>query len=376
MDERNILSVTEATQYIKTMFETDIILNNVFIRGEVSNLKYYHMGGQVYFTLKDENCQISCVIFNNSVNSMKFNLEEGMKVIARGKVSVYERRGQYNFRIFEVQPDGIGALALAFEKLKKRLYEEGIFDDKYKKPIPLYPEKIAILASPSGAAVHDVIKVIRRRAPWAGIYIVPIVVQGETAKESIVEGINLINKFKEVDVAILTRGGGSLEELWSFNEEDVVRAIFSSIVPVISAVGHEIDITLSDLVADLRAATPSQAGELVVQEKTIIVNNIENMEKRLKESLKELVYSKKEELSELCSGLKQLLESKLNSVSVKVGLFKEKLNLLNPKTILKRGYSIVERSADRLIVKEAKQVNSKDRLKITLYKGKIQADVV
>jgi exodeoxyribonuclease VII large subunit len=334
------------------------------------------MGGQIYLTLKDGNSQLSCVIFNNTVASLKFDLEEGMKIIAQGKISVYEKRGQYNFRIFDVQPDGVGVLALAFEKLKKKLYEEGIFSEKYKKPIPLYPKNIAVLASPSGAAVHDVIKVIKNRAPWVGIFVVPIIVQGIQARKSITEGIKLINKYGEIDAAILARGGGTLEELWPFNEEEVVRAIFKSKIPVISAIGHEIDITLSDLVADLRASTPSNAGELVVPEKAVVIQNIENIKQGLKEKLKDLIYNKKEELDALCNDLQKSLESKFDSVLVKLNIHKEKLNLLNPKAILKRGYSIVERLKDNNIIKDAGQVVKNDRLKITLYKGNIEADVV
>lgn len=373
-DERNILNVTEITRYIKTLFETDLILNKVWVRGEISNLKYYQIGGQTYFTLKDETCQISCVIFKS--NTLKYELEEGMKVIICGKITVYEKRGQYNFRVFHIEPEGIGALAIAFEKLKKKLYEEGVFDDKYKKEIPTYPQKIAILASPNGAAVHDVIEVINRRAPWMWIYVVPVIVQGDKAKKSVTDGIMMVNQFKEIDLMILTRGGGSLEELWAFNEENVVRAIFDSKIPVVSAIGHEIDITLSDMVSDLRAPTPSQAGELITQEKGATLDLIKNIKERLRQKIEDFVINKRQENNDLCIRIEEALDKKLRLIKNKIDLYNEKLNLLNPKAILGRGYSIVEKDKENIIIKNKNQVKEKDRLRITLAKGEISAEVV
>lgn len=258
-----VLTVSELTGMIKYLFDSNEILRQVYVRGEISNFKY-HLSGHLYFVLKDERAQIRCVMFKNRTILLPFMPENGMKVIALGYVTVYERNGEYQLYVDDMQPDGIGALYLAYEKLKEKLQKEGLFDVSFKKPIPFLPKKIGIITSLNGAAIRDLLTVIRRRYPNVNILIAPVSVQGKQAVDEICEAIKDLNNVGNLDVIILGRGGGSIEELWTFNEEKVARAIFNSRIPIISAVGHETDYTIADFVADKRAPTPSAAGEMVV----------------------------------------------------------------------------------------------------------------
>ncbi len=257
------ITVTQLNKYIKNLLETDMNLSQVSIKGEISNFKF-HSSGHCYMTIKDETAAIRAVMFKTYASSLKFTPENGMKIIATGKISLYERDGQYQLYIFSMQPDGLGDLHVEFEKLKAKLTAEGVFDAAHKKPIPKIPKAIGVITSPTGAAIRDIINVATRRYPLAEIIICPVLVQGENSAKQIANAIEYMNREKLADVLIVGRGGGSIEDLWSFNEEAVAYAIYNSDIPVISAVGHETDFTISDFVADLRAPTPSAAAELAV----------------------------------------------------------------------------------------------------------------
>ncbi|MED4223759.1 exodeoxyribonuclease VII large subunit [Neobacillus cucumis] len=280
MQEQRYLTVNALTKYIKRKFDADPHLREVHVRGEISNFKQ-HSSGHMYFTLKDDKARILAVMFSSQSRLMKFAPENGMKVIVKGEVSVYEPSGQYQIYIREMQPDGIGELFLAYEQLKKRLESEGLFAPETKKTIPLYPGTVGVITSPTGAAIRDIITTIKRRYPIANILVFPALVQGENAASSIAKAIEKANNLKEIDVLIVGRGGGSIEELWAFNEELTARAIFSSRIPIISAVGHETDFTIADFVADLRAPTPTGAAELAVPHIEELLDRILQRQTRL-----------------------------------------------------------------------------------------------
>lgn len=281
-NERKILTVSEVTGRIKGLLETEF--GSLWVEGEISNLTRA-TSGHLYFTLKDESAQLRCVCFRSSARSIRFNLEDGLKVIARGALSVYERRGEYQLYVEVMEPVGIGALQLAFEQLKAKLQAEGLFDPARKRPLPLYPKSVGVVTSPTGAAIRDILRVLKRRNESVNVMIYPAKVQGNGSAAEIVEGIEYFNRARNVDVLIVGRGGGSMEDLWAFNEEIVARAIAASTIPIISAVGHEIDFTIADFVADLRAPTPSAAAEIVAAAKEEIAVHIA----RLKEQLDNLL---------------------------------------------------------------------------------------
>ena len=284
MQEKKYLSVLALTKYIKRKFDADPHLQDVHVRGEISNFKQ-HSSGHMYFTLKDEKARILAVMFSSQSRSMKFSPENGMKVIVKGDISVYEPSGQYQIYIKEMQPDGIGELFLAYEQLRKRLEAEGLFSIEHKKPIPIYPQTVGVITSPTGAAIRDVITTIKRRYPIANILVLPALVQGDKAAPSIARAIEKANKMDELDVLIIGRGGGSIEELWAFNEELVARAIYHSEIPIISAVGHETDFTIADFVADMRAPTPTGAAELAVPHIEELMERILQRKTRMLQSM-------------------------------------------------------------------------------------------
>ncbi|PWW30504.1 exodeoxyribonuclease VII large subunit [Cytobacillus oceanisediminis] len=288
MKEQQYLTVNALTKYIKRKFDADPHLQNIMVKGEISNFKQ-HSSGHMYFTLKDEKARILAVMFAGNTRSMKFRPENGMKVLVRGEVSVYEPSGQYQIYIKEMQPDGIGELYLAYEQLKEKLEKEGLFSRNYKKAIPRYPKKVAVVTSPTGAAIRDILTTIKRRYPIANILIYPALVQGNQAAPSIVRAIQMANVSQEADVLIIGRGGGSIEELWAFNEEAVARAIFQSEIPIIAAVGHETDFTIADFVADLRAPTPTGAAEMAVPHIDDLTERLFNRQSRLIRAMKEQV---------------------------------------------------------------------------------------
>ncbi|MCC3373398.1 exodeoxyribonuclease VII large subunit [Cohnella sp. REN36] len=279
-----VLSIRDINRYIKMKLEGDQQLQDIWLRGEISNFTH-HSSGHMYFTLKDESGRLKSIMFASHNQRLPFRPKDGMKVLARGGISVYERDGQYQFYVTAMQPDGVGSLYLAFEQLKQRLQTEGLFDEAVKRPIPRYPRAIGIVTSPTGAAVRDIIITLQRRHPAVPILLHPVSVQGKTAAPSIAKAIATMNRLAEVDVLIVGRGGGSLEELWAFNEEIVARAIRASAIPVISAVGHETDFTIADFVADLRAATPTAAAELAVPHRTELRQTLAHLEQRMSKSL-------------------------------------------------------------------------------------------
>ncbi|RFU65652.1 exodeoxyribonuclease VII large subunit [Peribacillus glennii] len=298
MDNQQYLSVTALTKYIKRKFDADPHLQDIYIRGEISNFKQ-HSSGHMYFTLKDEKARLLAVMFAANNNSLKFSPENGMKVLVRGDISVYEQSGQYQLYVKDMSPDGVGDLYLAYEQLKKKLEAKGLFSPHHKKAIPLYPKTVGIITSPTGAALRDILITIKRRYPIARIIIYPALVQGANAAKSIAKAIASANARREADVLIAGRGGGSIEELWAFNEEIVAESIFDSDIPIISAVGHETDFTIADFVADLRAPTPTGAAEQAVPHLNEVMERLMNRQNRLTRSVQELVNLEKTKLERL-----------------------------------------------------------------------------
>ncbi|WP_027963402.1 exodeoxyribonuclease VII large subunit [Halalkalibacillus halophilus] len=296
--EQKYLTVTALTKYIKRKLQTDSHLQNILLQGEISNFNH-HSRGHMYFSLKDQQAKISVVMFATQNSSLKFKPENGMKVLITGDIDVYERNGQYQVYAKQMEPDGIGSLYLAYEELKKKLHSEGLFDEIHKKQIPTYPNRIAIVTSSTGAAVRDIITTLQRRYPSAKRTIIPVAVQGEKAAGSIASAINFVNELSDFDTIITGRGGGSIEELWAFNEEVVARSIFNSKIPVISAVGHETDFTIADFVADLRAPTPTAAAELAVPSIIELHKQIENYKHRLTQQIKAMAHNYKNNLLRL-----------------------------------------------------------------------------
>lgn len=390
-DSRRIFTVSEVTKDIRHLLEDSFI--NIWISGEISNLRRA-TSGHLYFTLKDAEAQMAGVMFRGESWKLKFEPEDGLEVIAHGRISVYEPRGQYQIIIDHLEPQGIGALQLAFEQLKKKLEGEGLFDEAHKKPLPFLPQRIGIVTSSQGAVFHDMVNVLTRRYPNIEIILNPVLVQGEGAAEQIAEAINEFQS-EEIDLLIVGRGGGSLEDLWAFNEEVVVRAIFSSKIPIISAVGHETDFTLADFVADLRAPTPSAAAELAVPEKESLELQIKDYASLLGSLIKQLISEKKETISFLKKQLKdprRVLEDwqlKLDDKEEKLilagkNIFKqkrfyfkslsEKLLVLSPMAPLRRGYAIVTHQGKSLT--SSGQVNIGDAVDIRLHEGSLKTNVV
>lgn len=296
--EQRYLTVIALTKYIKRKFDADPHLHDCYVKGEISNFKQ-HSSGHMYFTLKDEKARILAVMFARENRHIKFQPENGMQVLIRGDLSVYEASGQYQIYIKEMKPDGIGELFLAYEQLKEKLTKEGLFSQSFKKPLPKYPKTVGVITSPTGAAIRDIISTIKRRYPIANILLLPALVQGEQAAHSVANAINKANSLGVIDVLIVGRGGGSIEELWAFNEEVVARAIFASDIPIISAVGHETDFTIADFVADLRAPTPTGAAELAVPHIDDLLERILNRKTRMLRAIKEKISAKKLRLSRL-----------------------------------------------------------------------------
>ena len=394
--DKRIFSVSEITRHIKNLLEDDKKLCDFYLRGEISTPKKYN-SGHTYFTLKDENSQIRCVLFKGNCENIKFNLEHGIKVIIKGYIEVYEPRGDYSVIVEEMQPDGIGALNLAFIQLKDKLEKQGLFLEKHKKQLPKFPKTIGLITSPNGAVMHDVLNVLKRRYPLVKVLIVPATVQGKEASNSIVNSIELVNQEDyNVDVIILARGGGSLEDLWCFNEESVARAIFQSKIPIISAIGHETDFTIADFVADYRAPTPSAAAEKAVPDINELKKLINNLNERVLNAIANLIKSNKSLLSQIANrpifkrpleaihayyqnidSLEYMLKTKtLQSMSLKrkrLEILDSKLSALNPRAILERGYSIVMK--DNKILKSAADIKIDNNINVILYKGELEAKV-
>ena len=389
------VSVTQLTQYIKLLLDRDEILSQVCVRGELSNYKA-HSSGHQYFTLKDEGAVISCVMFRSDAMKMRFRPESGMKVILYGRVSLFPKSGQYQIYVTAMQPDGVGALAVAYEQLKRRLHEEGLFDPAHKQPLPSYPHRVALITSPTGAAVRDMTRILGRRWPMAEVLVCPVRVQGEGAAEEIAQMLDYVDKHQLADVIITGRGGGSLEDLWAFNEEIVARAIYRCTIPVISAVGHEPDVTISDYVADVRAATPSNAAEIAVQDEAAIRSALRQLQLRLEQAEGRKLTQLRQRLDALAQKpvmkrpeaylqqqelqlemLRQRLEHAGTGVVQKNALrFQRaaaKLDALSPLKVLSRGYAMVTR-ADA-VVRSVTQLQPGDPVAVALSDGTVQCTV-
>lgn len=386
-----VFPVHQVNNYVKNLLDKDPILRRIWIRGEISNFQL-HSSGHMYFTLKDEQGRIRCVFFKYHSHNLDFTPENGMKVVMRGNVSIYSKDGQYQFYVEHIEKDGLGELHIALEALKKKLKEEGLFNLEYKKPLPPFPEKVGIITSGTGAAVQDIIKVIKKRNPNMNILVIPVLVQGEGAKDQISAAITYAGGRQDIDVLIVGRGGGSIEELWAFNEEKVARAIFSSSIPIISAVGHETDLTISDLVADVRAPTPSAAGEIVAQDISHIRQSLAGLDKRLQQAI-DSSFSLKTNRWErtansyvikyphrLLSIYEQQLDyslEKLHGAST-VNLNKKEeqllrciasLDALNPLRVLMRGFSVVTKKETGQIVMSVDQLQVGDFAEIRMKDG-------
>lgn len=298
MQNKRVLTIKQLTKYIKMKLESDMLLQEVWVRGEISNFTH-HSSGHMYFTIKDKDSRIKCVMFAGQNRHLAFIPKAGSKVLAAGNVSVFERDGQYQFYVSQMQPDGIGSLFLAYEQLKQKLELEGLFAEQSKKPIPKHPKAIGVITSATGAAIRDIVTTLQRRNPSVAILIYPVTVQGTNAAPSIVQAIEAMNRHQEVDVLIVGRGGGSIEELWAFNEENVARSIHASDIPVISAVGHETDFTIADFTADLRAATPTAAAELAVPHHLELQQRLIYFKQRLQQSLYSMLQAKQEQLARI-----------------------------------------------------------------------------
>ncbi len=396
MEERIILSVTQVNLYIKEKLENDVFMSNVTVKGEISNIKI-HSSGHIYMSLKDEKGFIRAVMFRGAASKLAFKPDNGMKVVASGRISVYERDGNYQLYIDSMKQEGIGDLHIAFEKLKNQLSEEGLFDTKYKKPLPKYPKKVGVVTAPTGAAIRDIINVLTRRFSYSDVLLYPVLVQGENSAESIVSAIQWFNENKAADVLIIGRGGGSIEDLWSFNEEIVARAIFKSEIPIVSAVGHEVDFTISDFVSDLRAPTPSAAAELVVPDERELISKFDNVLKRIKLCSSKILdnkrlnlrfYAEKSVLKSpetLINNEKIYLDSlyksfensvmKINEAKKKeLSVLVSKLDGLSPLGTLSRGFSVTK-DKDGNILRSVKQVKTGDLLKVRLTDGEINTRV-
>ncbi|MBL7013947.1 MAG: exodeoxyribonuclease VII large subunit [Candidatus Marinimicrobia bacterium] len=387
------LSISELTKRIKSLIEDEF--PEIWITGEISNF-HHHSSGHMYFTLKDHRAEIKCTFFRGYNQYVRFKPKEGMQVIASGAISVYEKRGQYQLSVRQLEPAGIGTLYLAFEALKKELQEEGLFDQVYKKSLPTFPKKIGIVTSGTGAALKDMIQVLGRRAPHISIIVRPTKVQGVGAAEDIVRGIKAFQSRHDIDVLIIGRGGGSLEDLWAFNEEIVARAIYESSIPIISAVGHEVDITISDLVSDLRAPTPSAAAELASMTtqdimglgeeylkaiKQMVVQKIlqrwqecDSLENRLKmQDPSRRIHRNRDKLDRIFHQLDYAIQTKKMSLIIGVESIEKHLISLNPTSVLHRGFSIATRK-DGQIVRSNTDLESGDSFNIQTGDGRFEAE--
>jgi len=391
----NIYTVTQVNMYIKALLDEVQLVQSIYISGEISNFKHYYRSGHMYFTIKDEKSQLKCVMFSSDNSRLRFEPQNGMKVICFGKLGVYERDGVYQLYVRDMQPKGTGELQIAFEQLKQKLEAEGLFDEKYKKHIPKYPEKIGIASSNMGAAKEDMKSVISRRFPLCEVISLHTIVQGENAPADIADSIRRLDKMG-VDIIIVGRGGGSIEELWAFNTEEVARAVFECNTPIISAVGHETDYTICDFVADLRAPTPSAAAELAVPDITSERMNINNFEITLESLINNIIVSKKTELDSLIKNSALMDSDKFfNNISAKLNEYDYKmktavssvvtkkesrllqlasmLNALSPLAVMSRGYAIV--SKDKSTVDSAILLKKGETIQIDFSDGEVNAVV-
>lgn len=397
MQNTLVLSVSQLNRYIKMNFDADENLANIFISGEISNFTNHYRTGHLYFTLKDDSSAVRAVMFNSSAKRLKFMPEDGMKVIARGRVSVYEASGQYQLYVDDMQPDGVGPLNLAYEQLKEKLQKEGLFSELHKKPLPPYPEKVGVITSPTGAAVRDIINVLGRRFSYAEIVFCPVLVQGDGAHLQLTDAVNLFNSERAADVIIIGRGGGSIEDLWEFNDEGLARAVYNSEIPVISAVGHETDFTICDFVADMRAPTPSAAAELAVPDANELQYALSALKNRMflnvssgiadRRSRLEYLTSKgvlkspDEMLSNRSQRLDTAFSKMLSSYENRIGGKKVEfisaataLSKLDPMSVLMRGFAFVSDKNGKNVY-SSQALEKGDKINVRFHDGSAVCEV-
>lgn len=392
----NKFSVSQVNEYVKMLLDSSSVMSDLWVVGEISNFKNHYSTGHLYFSLKDESSIIKCVMFRGNASQLRFVPEDGMKVLIHGRVSSYTARGEYQIYADSMQPDGIGALAKAFEQLKIKLGAEGLFDSAHKKQIPAMPTRVGVITSASGAAIHDILNVSGRRAPGVEIVIYPAQVQGEMAPRSLCGGIRYFNEKSPVDVIIIGRGGGSIEDLWEFNDEMLARYIYASNIPVVSAVGHETDFTICDFVSDLRAPTPSAAAEIVFPNMLGIYENVKQLrgildmkaQKRVEHCKKQIsllssrlelcspdrvLNQKMMNVAYLCDKLENQKDSIFNKKKNQLSLLYSRLNAADPMTLTSKGYAVVSRGGE--VVVRAKGLSDGDKIRIDFSDGKINATV-
>ena len=396
MNSDKILTVSQLNTYVKSLLDGDINLQNVFLEGEISNLSDHYSSGHIYFSLKDNKSLVKAVMFSFNTQKLKFKPENGMKVLLFGRVAVYEISGQYQVYVEDMRPYGVGALAIELEQLKKKLEERGLFDKAHKKPLPIYPNTIGVITSPTGAAIQDILNIISRRFPCADIVLAPVLVQGKSAPEQLKNAVNLFSDNNAADVIIIGRGGGSVEDLWAFNDEELAYAIYNCKIPVVSAVGHETDFTICDFVSDLRAPTPSAAAEMVVPDKMDLTANLN----ATKQYIYSLIDNKIHTLSETQNNYIKLVSAyspincidiefeKINSYESQINnLFNRyvdlcennlresvnKLEALNPISVLKRGFAHISVDNKNIVSKNDLKIG--DEIDLTLSDGFIKANV-
>lgn len=396
--ESKIYTVSKLNKYLKKLFENDFNLQDIWILGEISNFNL-HSSGHMYFVLKDKESQIKCVMFRGNNSSLRFMPGDGMKVKVRGDISVYEKRGEYQLYAREIIEAGKGELYLAFERLKEKLKEEGLFSEEHKKKLTLIPHHIAVITSPTGAAIRDVITISLRRFPNLSILVVPSLVQGDSAAKELAKKIDFLNKhFRDLDFIIIGRGGGSLEELWAFNEEILARSIYKSKIPIVSAVGHETDFTISDFVADLRSPTPSAAAEMTIPDKNSLLNNLSLLKSKMSRAVKRNLELKTESLNyarrslkyqgpenrinqyyqyidEFCIRLNSRIKQKIELYEERIKKDSQRLGSLSPWAIIGRGYCICRKISNQEIIKKLKQIEIGENIEVIISDGKILSKV-
>ena len=394
---QQVFSVSQINGYLKQMMDGDALLSAVFVRGEISNYKLYPSGHH-YFSLKDESGALRCVLFRREAGRLRFAPQNGMKIIAFGRISVFPRDGQYQLYCGELMPDGVGALSVAFQQLKDKLHGEGLFDPAHKKPLPRYPERIALITSPAGAALRDMLRILNARWPLAKVLLFPVRVQGAEAPGELVEAVEAVNAGDFADVILLGRGGGSMEDLWAFNDEGLARAVFASRIPVVSAVGHEPDVTLCDFVSDLRAATPSNGAELIAPSQLELQNRLSMLRARLFGAMSRRTEAQRQRLRRLAGapvlqsplryveekrqaldGLRRRLddgaEKRLAAALHRLGQQAAKLHAMSPLAVLARGYAIAVTQSGAPVLSSG-QLAAGDRLDLTFFSGSARCQVL
>lgn len=395
-EKPKIISVSQLNYYVKSLLQSDARLSNIIVTGEISNLTDHYRSGHIYFSLNDDKSVIRAVMFAGSARNLRFKPKEGMKVIAVGRVSLYEATGSYQLYVEGMQPDGIGELTLAYEQLKEKLEKKGLFRQEHKKPIPQFPRTVGVITSPTGAVIRDIQNVITRRYPYVEIILCPVLVQGENAAPQLIDAVNTLNEYDLADVIIIGRGGGSIEDLWAFNDENLAYSIYASNIPVISAVGHETDFTICDFVSDLRAPTPSAAAELAVPDKDELKayfrsqaqyvstladsmlnrykNRLDNYQRRADAGISKLAGEKKtQELIRLIKTAENIMNTKYLKTSESLSSLSSKLEELSPLAVLRRGYAIIEK--DGKYIRSAKDLKQGDIVKLILGDGQASAQI-